>query len=114
MALIAREKIIEGGLTATYSAVSSSDTASNVDGKTFIHVKNGGGGGTTVGVTVQTTKADSSSFGSLTKASVSQSVGAGAEAFFGPFPQLAFNDSGGLITITFTVTTSVTMAILEI
>lgn len=114
MALIAREKIVEGGLEATYTAVSVSDTALNSDGKTFIHVKNGGGGSTTVGVTVQTTKADSTSFGSLTKASVSQSVGAGAEAFFGPFPNLAFNDTGGLITITFTVTTTVTMAVLEI
>ena len=112
MAALTIQKVAESGLTASYASVTASDTVVN-NGNIFIHVKNGGGGSTTVTITAQKTKADNSSFGKLTKSNATKAIASGAEAFIGPFSP-AFNNSSGNIVITYSVTTSVTIAALEL
>lgn len=117
MATLSRQTLGEDGLTATYSAAAGGgDQADNSDGKTFLHIKNGGGGSVTVTVAEQVsgTTVEDPSLGKLTKASATKVIGAGAEAFFGPFKKLGFNDTNGMIQITYTGVTSLTIAALKL
>lgn len=111
MALLTRQKIVESGLTPSFSAASGGgDTVSNADGKTFIYVKNGGGGSIDVTVTATTTSKEDPQLGTLTKANVVKSVGAGADALIGPLKKQAFNNSSDIVSVSYSGTTSVTVA----
>lgn len=117
MATLSRQTLVEEGLTASYGAAAGGgDQVDNSDGLTVLHVKNGGGGSIDVTVAEQIaggTTVDSPTYGKLTKASVVKSVGAGAEAFIGPFKKAAFNDANNFIQITYSGVTSVTIAALK-
>jgi hypothetical protein len=94
-------------LAPTYSAVSASDTFSPGAG-VFLHVKNASGVSTTVALAItppgpidDVTYKQSSSF----------TITAGAEKMMGPFPASFYADPvTGLATVTFSATTSVTVA----
>ena len=59
MALLTRQKITEAGLTPAYAAAGAGgDTIDNADGKTYLHVKNGGGSPMTVTITPQQASTD--------------------------------------------------------
>lgn len=108
MALIATQEMSLTGTQATYSAASASDTFTP-DDRTFLHVKNGGGSPTTVTVTTPGTAA-----GGLAITDPASSVTNGQEEFIGPFPAQHFADpSTGLATVTFSPTTSVTVAVVK-
>lgn len=107
MALLTAQQSTIAGLAPTYGAVSASDTFPN-DGKTFIYVKNAGGSPDTVvidSIAPCNQGADHNGGGSVTN---------GTEKCFGPFDTTRFNDSGGLITITHSFTTSVTCAVVKL
>lgn len=115
MALLTRQKIVEAGLTPVFSAAAGGgDTVSNADGKTFLHIKNGGGSGITVTVVAETTTREDPHLGTLTKASIAKAIGAGAEAIIGPLKKQAFNDEDNIVSITYSGVTTVTVAALYI
>lgn len=99
---------LTSGLEPTYaSAAGGGDQFAN-SGKEFLHVKNGGGGAVTVTIDSQT----NCNFGH--DHNIAVSVGAGEEWILGPFPKSRFNDSSGLVQITYSGVTSVTVAVIKI
>lgn len=117
MATLTRQVLGEDGLTASYVAATvSGDQVTNSDGKTFLHVKNASGGSITVTVAEQITgtTVTNPTLGKLTKANATKAIGAGAEAFFGPFAKGGFNDANSNIQITYSGVTSLTIAALYI
>ena len=111
MALLARQKIDEDGLVATYDAAAMGGDSFENDGRTILHAKNGSGGPLTVTVAAEQATTQKPGFGELTKADAAIAVPAGGEAFLGPFPTIAF---GVLSEITYSGVTSLTIAALRI
>lgn len=105
MALISTQSIDNDGLVASYTAVSASDTFVPTAGA-FLHVKNGNVASTNVGLVTPGT-VDGLPVGDRTVA-----VAAGAEAFIRLDPTL-YRASNGLGTVTFSVTGTVTAAVLR-
>jgi hypothetical protein len=115
MSLLTRQNIVEAGLTPTFSAAAGGgDTVSNTDGKTYLHVKNGGGGSITVTITAQTVTKEDPHLGTLTRANIAKVVANGAEAIIGPIKKQSFNNASDIIAITYSGVTSVTVAALWI
>lgn len=97
-----------GVAAANGTAVASSDTITNYDGKTIFVVYNGGGSSDTVTITAQTTAQRTAGNASVTAASETGAVAAsGGIRVFGPFPPAIFNDTSGFITVSHSFTTSV-------
>ena len=114
MAELTVQNLAESGLTATYeNAASGGDTADNTGGKLLLHVKNDSMGSINVTVTAQSASTTKAGYGTVTKSNVVKAVGAGAEAFIGPFAETAFNNASGDIAITYSDATSVTIAALR-
>lgn len=111
MALINRQQFAEAGFTPSLvAAAAGGDTIVNDDGKTILHVVNGGGASINVTITAQTTNASNNTFGSLTKGNIVVAVPAGQQRFIGPFPKAAFNQTNGQVAISYSAVTSVTVA----
>lgn len=109
MALLTVQDVTRAGVAQTYAAVAASDTFAN-NGKCFVHVKNAGGSSDTVGFTA---------FNTVDGAAVAgKTVTVGAttgDKMIGPFPPEIYNDpETGLMTITHSFTTSVTIAVLRL
>jgi hypothetical protein len=96
----------ESGITPTYTAVTASDTFAN-DGRTYLHVK---AGGTSVNITInsQTPCNQGADHDIVINGVVS------SERIIGPFPPSRFNDSTGVVTVTYSTTTGVTAAAVRI
>lgn len=93
MATLAVQKILEAGLTATYSAAAAAgDTFLNdSEGKTFLHVKNAIATAALVLTVVPSSATrDVPGYGSMDKATISVAMAADTEEFIGPFPFAAF------------------------
>lgn len=115
MALLTRNRILEAGLTPVFvAAAAGGDQVDNADGKTFLHVKNGGGAGITVTITAQSVTAEDPKLGTVTKANIVKSIAAAGEAIIGPFKKQAFNNGSNQIAITYSGVTSVTVAAMTI
>lgn len=104
MALIATQQMSATGTQAAYSAASASDTVDISNGRTFLHVKNGGGSSDTVTVATPGTVGPSLAIADLTVA-----VANGTEKFIGPLDPAVFG-SAGIATVAHSFTTSVTVA----
>lgn len=87
-----------------YTAANLADTIQNNDGKTWLHVKNGGGGAITVTITGQVL----CNQGSIHNGGP-VSIAAGQDAMIGPFPP-RFNDVNGAVQIVYSGVTTVTAA----
>ena len=111
MALLAREKVDEGGLVATYNAANGGGDTFDNDGRVILHVKNADAAGKDVTITPENPTTDKQGYGVLTKPNAGGTVAAGTEQFFGPFPPAAF---GVLGQITYTDVTSLTVAVLRV
>ncbi len=111
MPLLAREQIDEDGLVATYNAADVGGDTFDNDGRTVLHIKNGGGGPLTVTVTAESATTRKPGYGQLTKANAETAVAAAGEEFLGPFPTIAFGVVGA---ITYSGVTSLTLAVLRI
>ena len=115
MATIVAQAITEGGKNdVTYSTCAADGDAFANEGDQIAHFKNGSGGALTVTITAQTTSVDSLRYGTLTKANETISVPSEGEAFIGTFPQSSFNDGDGLVQMTYSGATSLTVAILTV
>ena len=108
MATLTVETIIKAGVQPVYSAVNSEDQFINPSNeRTFLHVKNGGGGSINVTVVAQKTSAKVQGVGVVTIDNIVVAVPAADERMIGPFSD-AYTDSDGLVTVQYSGTTSVT------
>lgn len=103
MALIPATKATLAGTTLTYTAASTSDTVKLRKNATY-HVKNGSGGSVTFTMVVPGNDDNAQA-----KGDVAASVGAGAEKVF-VFNDSMVDEATGLITLTLSAATSVTVA----
>ena len=107
MATVAAQPVPTGGLGATYSAASAEDKFVPGEG-VILHVKNGGGSPCTVTLVTPGT------VDSLAVADRTVSVPAAGERFIAaPGDYYANRSDGGLATVQFSPTTSVTFAVLR-
>jgi hypothetical protein len=98
------QQISRDGIVPSYDAgdaVNGHEFANN--GKTFLHVKNGGG--SSINVTIPTP----GSVDGLAVAERIVAVAAGAEKMMGPFPTATYNQAGGLVYVDLSDATSVTL-----
>ena len=96
------------GLAASYHAASGGGDKFKPGTNRVLHVKNGGGGSINVTVVTPNTVAGQAI------SDVVVAVGAGAEKFIGPFPAEHFAGSDGLASITWSGTTTVTFAVIQV
>lgn len=113
MATFTVEDITEAGVDATYNSANAGgdDFKNTVEQRVFIHAKNGDTSQKTVTVAATDSSEDFPGWGTMTKSDVSVSIPAGEDRFIGPFPVKAF---GNAPTITYSDTTSVTVAVLRV
>lgn len=109
MATLTTQHVSLTGLEATYAAAAGGGDEFTPDKNTFVHVKNGGGSDITA--TVVTPNNHSTG---LAIADVAVTVTAAEDRFIGPFPYQHFAGSNGLADITYSGTTSVTVAVLRV
>lgn len=103
MALLTRQQVVLAGTAITYSPAAAGGDTINPGDRSELRVKNGSGGAITVTIVVP----GNTRWG-LPEPDVTASVPAGAEWAFGPFPtELA---SSGVVSITYSGTTSLTVA----
>ncbi|HYG02106.1 MAG TPA: hypothetical protein VD927_06640 [Chryseosolibacter sp.] len=115
MATLTRQEITQSGLVASYaSAGASGDVVDNRDGKTFLHVKNENGGSVTVTIAAQSDSLEVPGYGTLAIADITEAVADGAEAFIGPVPRNAYNNASHQLEVSYSATSSVTIAALYI
>lgn len=108
MALLTVQTVTDSGIEPAYTAVNASDTFPD-DGtsRTFLEVVNGDGSPTTVAIAAVQASANVPGVGTITVPAVSVVVAAGDRAIIGPFTP-AYRSSTGIITVTYSNTTSVT------
>jgi len=104
MANLAIQNVSLTGLAPAFVAASGGGDSLDNNGRTLLHVKNGGG----VPITVTVDSTQPCSYGFDHDAAVS--VPAGAERILGPFPQGRF---GSTANITYSAVTTVTVAALN-
>lgn len=108
MALLAAAvEVARTGVTLTGAAVAASDTFANT-GRELLVVTNGDASSKTVTIDYKLT-ADGQT---VTDRVVT--VPAGETWVIGPFPPSMYNDAGGLVTVTYSATTSVTAKVIRI
>jgi hypothetical protein len=95
------------GLEATYTAANGDGHSFANDGRVLLHVKNGDAADKTI--TVQTP----ATVEGVDVAEVTVTVPAGEERFIGLFSRKIFNQSGGVVYVDYSATTSVTIAALK-
>jgi len=110
MALLAPQPTVATGLVPSYSAVNASDTFVPAKNR-YLHVKNTNAATRTVTVTTYST-----GVGGVAVTDWVGTVGANTgELIMGPFPGTAFTDPAtGLATVTYSATTNVTAALVEL
>lgn len=117
MALLTLQTPAETGTTLTYaSCTGGGDTFAN-NGKVYLHIKNASGGSITVTIAkTSSATVNDPVLGILTKADVAVAIGAGAEKMIGPFKPDAFNATAGtgLVSITYSGVTSLTIAAIQV
>jgi hypothetical protein len=108
MALITKQQVVMTGLQPVYSTPTASDTF-QVDDDLFLHVKNGNAA--ICNVTIQDASLTPGGNAALNVAvAVPATTG---DRMIGPIPNVFVSTSTGLITVTYSVTSSVTVALLR-
>lgn len=107
MALLSPQSMAITGTTVTLGAVSASDTIAPGD-RVFLVVSNASGGGLTATVVVPGTTHGQAN------PDVAVSISNGATKYIGPLVPVLADPATGLITVTFSATSSVTAAVVSI
>jgi len=107
MATLTAETISRSGLEPTHNAADAGGDEFANTGDEFIHVTNGSGGAITV--TIET----GGTVDGLAIADRTVSVPAGEERLIGPFPKSTYDDGDGLVQLTYSAVTSLTVAVLK-
>lgn len=101
------------GLAPTYAAAAAGGDEYANDGKTYLHVKNGGGSSITVTVTPTASATDDPQFGRIIPAARAFTVANGAERILPFFAQGGYNNANGRVAVTYSGVTSVTVAAIQ-
>ena len=106
----------EAGTIATLPAADVAGDAflNDTSRRTMFMVKNDDAVSTTVTITAQNTATTIDGFGTVTKANGGGAVAAGDITYFGPFPAGAFNDANGLVQVTYSSVTSLTVQAIKV
>lgn len=111
MALLTPQTVAKTGLAPVYSAVTASDTIAPVNGsKLFLHVKNGNAAACTVTI-VDGGTTPAGSVATNPTVSVPATTG---DRMIGPLDPAFAAPATGLITVTYSVTPTVTAALVAI
>jgi hypothetical protein len=109
MATLSHQQIGHAGTAITYSAAAGGGDNAFPDERSFLHVKNGGGGSINVTVTVPGT-----SFLQL-NGDIVVAVPNGSERLIGPLvPELAAAETFGVVLFAYSGVTSVTVAVVRV
>lgn len=110
MANLATQNITRAGLTSALVAAAGGGDTFTPDDRTFLYIKNGGGGAITVTIVTPAV-----AIPDVAIADTAVSVGAGSERMIGPFPPPYYADpADGLADITYSGVTSVTVGIFKL
>lgn len=108
MALLATQTVTDAGITPAYGAASAGGDTFQPGDDVFLHVKNASGASVTVTVASQ----KPCNHGTTHNAAVA--VPAGAERMLGPFPAERWaSPASGLVSVTYSATASVTVAVVR-
>lgn len=112
MALLTAQTVVKAGITPTYSAVNATDTIAPVRGASlFLHVKNANASACTVTLVDNGLTAAGSA---ATNPTVTVPANTG-DKMIGPLPVAAMASlSTGLLSVTYSVTSSVTAALISV
>jgi hypothetical protein len=109
MATLTAQALVIGGLNATYGSATSGGDKVMPGDRVFLHVKNGAGSTVTVTIAANPTSRG------LTVTPPAVSVPASGDRFIGPLPADTYAAaSDGLVAITYSSATSVTVAALRV
>lgn len=108
MALLGTQQIGITGTNPTYGSAGGSGDTLIPDGRTVLHVKNGDGSSHSVTVAVPGTE-----YGQA-RADVVVAVPAGESRFIGPFVNDLADPTDGHVHVTYTATTSMTVAAIRV
>jgi hypothetical protein len=110
MATLVVDTITRGGVNPNYNAADAGgdDFMNDAERRTFLAVNNESA------ETVTVTIATSATMDGLQVADRDVAVGAGAEAFIGPFPPNIYNQADGTIHVTYSAVTDVLVAALKL
>ena len=108
MAQLTVQQSLNSGLEATFSSANSGGDYFVNDGKTFIEIVNGGGSDITLTVDSPTECNQGSTH------DVTVTVTAGERRHVGPFDKSRFNDDDGMVQLTYSDVTSVTIAAIKL
>jgi len=103
MATLTVQEISRSAITPSYGAAAGGGDQFPNDGRTYLHIKNGGGSSITLTVATQMTvdgKAVADDAITVTNAQ---------ERIVGPFPPGIYNDANGMVQLTYSGVTSVTV-----
>jgi len=103
------QQIVNTGLAPTYAAAASAGNDFANDGRVFLHVKNTSGNDITVTIATPR-KVDGLDVAEDT-VSVVKTTG---EKFIGPFSPETFNQVGGLVYVTYSAVTNVSVALFRL
>lgn len=111
MATLSVQTISRTGTSPTYASAAGGGDQFQNDGSARLHVKNGGGSP----ITVTIDSPNTCSFGASASSAHDYvtSVPAGGEKFIGPFSADQFNDPNGMVQISYSAVTSVTVAVIR-
>jgi hypothetical protein len=107
-ALVLQEVAVNGVVPSYVAGDAANGHQFPNDGKSFLHVKNGGG--SPINVTLQVPV----KFNGLTITNPVIAVANGSEKMIGPFDSSIFNQAGGLVYVDLSGATSVTLAAIHI
>lgn len=115
MATLTIQSLVEtGSIAPSYAAAGAGGDEMPNDGKTILHVKNGGVGSINVTIAAQVTSRDAGpGYGLFTRADLVVAVPNGGERMIGPLPSRAFNNANARAAITYSGVTTVTVAALR-
>jgi hypothetical protein len=108
MAVLPTQSVARTGLVASYAAVSAGGDKVSPGDHVALHVKNGNAAACTVTIVTPGT------LDGLGIADLAVTVAAGAEEFIGPLPASLFRGSDGYADVTWSVSASVTAAVLTV
>lgn len=94
------------GAIPTYAAAAGGGDKFSPSDRTFLHIKNGGGGSITATIVTPLEAAPN-----IAMADIAVAVGAGAEKMIGPFQTSLFQGSDGLADVTYSGVTTVTIGV---
>lgn len=108
IATLSVQDVTSAGTVPTYAAAAGGGDQFSNDGKTYLHVKNGGGSSINVTIASQVACSQGSTHNTVV------AVANGAEKMIGPFPPERFNDASGFVQVTYSAVTSVTVGAFQL